>query len=94
MLYDVIIIGAGVSGLAAAKKLIDENREVLVLEARNRLGGRICTDRSLGFPLDLGASWMHDLPNNIIAKQNSLFNIQLFVYPSGYQLIECVIKQI
>lgn len=80
MVYEVIIIGAGVSGLSAAKKLQEENRNILVLEARNRIGGRISTDRSLGFPIDLGASWAHDLPNNIIAKQPTAFNIQLLPY--------------
>lgn len=80
MRYDVVIIGAGVSGLAAAKKLIEGNKNVLVIEARDRIGGRILTDRNLGFPIDLGASWAHDLPNNFIAKQPTAFNIQLLPY--------------
>ena len=59
MIHDVIIIGAGVSGLAAAQKLLQQGLNVLVLEARDRLGGRIHTDRRLGFPVNLGASWLH-----------------------------------
>ena len=43
-IYDVIIIGAGISGLAAADYLIDHGNEVLVLEARDRIGGRIWLD--------------------------------------------------
>lgn len=80
MIYDVIIVGAGVSGLAAAKKLSERNMRVLVIEARDRIGGRIYTDRSLGFPIDLGASWAHDLPNNIIANQKTAFNIELLPF--------------
>lgn len=71
MIYDVIVIGAGLSGLSAAKKLLQENKTVLVLEARNRLGGRIYTNRDFGIPVDLGASWAHDLPNNQLAKEFS-----------------------
>lgn len=59
--YDnqVIIIGAGISGLAAAQKLAEKNIKVLILEGRDRIGGRIWTDKSLGFPFDMGAGWIH-----------------------------------
>ncbi|MEO1748071.1 MAG: FAD-dependent oxidoreductase [Pseudomonadota bacterium] len=60
------IIGAGISGLAAAKHLSDEGKEVTVVEARDRIGGRIWTDFSLGLPLDLGASWIHGIEDNPI----------------------------
>jgi monoamine oxidase len=55
----VIIVGAGIAGLAAAKDLQDSGYSVIVLEANNRIGGRIYTDRSLGFPLEIGANWIH-----------------------------------
>jgi monoamine oxidase len=55
----VIVIGAGIAGIAAAVDLQDAGFNVVVLEARNRIGGRIWTDRRWGFPLDLGASWIH-----------------------------------
>lgn len=54
----VIVIGAGASGLAAARRLHDAGARVTVLEARDRLGGRIWTDRTLGTPVDLGAAWI------------------------------------
>jgi monoamine oxidase len=62
---DVVIIGAGVAGLAAAQLLQQEGWSVIVLEARDRIGGRIWTNRSLeGLPLDLGASWIHGVRGN------------------------------
>lgn len=62
----VLVVGAGIAGLAAAKELHDKGYEVVVLEARNRIGGRIHTDRSTGIPLDLGASWIHGTDDNPI----------------------------
>ena len=61
---EVLVIGAGMSGLAAARTLADKGVSVIVLEARDRIGGRTWTDSSLGIPLDLGASWIHGIKNN------------------------------
>ena len=67
------IIGAGASGLAAAYILMEEGLDVTVIEARDRIGGRIWTDTSLGLPLDLGASWIHGVRGNpLTALANSL----------------------
>ena len=56
---DVLVIGAGVAGLAAARTLMAANRSVLVVEARDRIGGRVVTDSAtFGFPVDLGAQWL------------------------------------
>ncbi|KAK1576441.1 hypothetical protein Q3G72_013866 [Acer saccharum] len=56
-LPSVIVIGGGISGLAAARVLYDASFKVMLLESRDRLGGRIHTDYSFGCPVDMGASW-------------------------------------
>jgi len=55
----VVIIGAGIAGLGAARFFKDREVEVILLEAQERVGGRLRTDRSLGIPFDEGASWIH-----------------------------------
>lgn len=57
-MHDTIIIGAGAAGLAAAQALAAAGRSTLVVEARDRLGGRIHTDRTRG-PVELGAEFIH-----------------------------------
>lgn len=64
----VIVIGAGIAGLAAARKLQSSGLKVMVLEAQNRIGGRIKTDRSLGVAFDQGASWIHGPRGNPVTK--------------------------
>ncbi|TID31125.1 hypothetical protein CANINC_000277 [Pichia inconspicua] len=60
----VIIVGAGISGLKAAKDLNERGVSTLVLEARDRIGGRIYTDRSTTHHYDFGASWFHATMEN------------------------------
>ncbi len=63
----ILIIGAGIAGLAAARSLHDSGYAVTVLEARDRIGGRVWTDHAWpGIPLDLGASWIHGINGNPI----------------------------
>ena len=80
---DVIIIGAGISGIAAARALKAKGYNVLILEARNRVGGRIWTDNSLGTPLDLGASWIHGINNNPIKQLADQFALKTL--PVNYE---------
>jgi monoamine oxidase len=62
--YDVIVVGAGLSGLTTAKDLIRVGRKVLVLEATDKIGGRAVTDSSFDVPIDLGAAWLHGADSN------------------------------
>jgi monoamine oxidase len=59
--YDVIVVGAGVAGLAAARVLSDSGRRVAVVEARDRIGGRLLSVHG-EIPIELGAEFIHGLP--------------------------------
>jgi monoamine oxidase len=64
----VLVLGAGMAGLAAARALSARGFAVTVLEARDRIGGRIWTDRRWAdAPLDLGAAWIHGTTRNEVA---------------------------
>ncbi|MBK8784235.1 MAG: FAD-dependent oxidoreductase [Anaerolineales bacterium] len=79
----VLVIGAGMSGLAAARTLMDKGVSVIVLEARDRIGGRTWTDSSLGLPLDLGASWIHGIKNNPMTELAKRFGAD--TAPTDYE---------
>lgn len=55
----ILIIGAGMAGLSAARALKARGFDVEVLEARSRYGGRIHTISKMGVPVDMGATWIH-----------------------------------
>ena len=61
---DVIVIGAGIAGLVAASDLAEAGLSVIILEARERIGGRIfsCKDAQQQFPIELGAEFIHGRP--------------------------------
>lgn len=62
---EVVIVGAGAAGIAAAQVLIKGGRRVQVLEAAPRIGGRAFTDTAtFGFPFDRGAAWLHRFDKN------------------------------
>ena len=62
---DVAVIGAGAAGIGAARRLHEAGAvSVLVLEARDRVGGRVNTIEPAGFPLDRGAEWLHSADRN------------------------------
>src|SRR5258707_13317300 len=70
---DVIVVGAGAAGLAAAAELAQAGRTVLVLEARERIGGRCWTRREPGLavPIELGAEFIHgaaEVTHALLAK--------------------------
>jgi monoamine oxidase len=63
---DVVVIGAGMAGLAAARTLAEAGRGVILLEARDRVGGRIYTLPGEQLPIELGAEFIHGLPEDLI----------------------------
>ncbi len=65
--YDVVVIGAGMAGLTAARSLVDAGLRVLVLEAQNRIGGRILTKHIRGEAIELGAEFIHGRPAELWA---------------------------
>jgi len=65
---DVVIVGSGSAGIAAARRLLASGLSVTILEARGRIGGRTHTRRFKGHPLDLGAHWLHAGPINPLVK--------------------------
>lgn len=74
---DIIVIGAGIAGLAAARSLHSQGVRVTVLEARDRIGGRLWTHKStFSTPVDLGGSWIHGSgggnPLTRIAKEHNI----------------------
>lgn len=80
---DVIVVGAGVSGLAAARALAQGGRRVVVLEARDRIGGRTWTNDALGVPVDLGASWIHGVEGNPLWALAPAFGIETVEFTVG-----------
>jgi monoamine oxidase len=56
---DIVIVGAGMAGLTAARALAEAGLRVLVIEAQERIGGRILTEHVGGEALELGAEFIH-----------------------------------
>src|SRR2546421_1991106 len=66
---DIVVIGAGAAGIAAARRVMAANRSVIVVEAAGQIGGRCLTDTAtFEVPFDRGARWMHNPDTNPMVK--------------------------
>tara|TARA_Y100000590_G_scaffold469001_1_gene654334 strand:- start:2272 stop:3627 length:1356 start_codon:yes stop_codon:yes gene_type:complete len=89
---DVIVIGAGVSGLAATEYLLQKGKSVVCIEANNRIGGRCYTDNSFfGVPYDLGAHWITNNKTNPYVhywKENNIKGLNLYEEKDHYTVYD------
>lgn len=81
----VIVVGAGISGLRAASVLRRHGLDVVILEARGRIGGRICASSQPGKTRDLGAAWMHETSQNRLVKLVPKLGVEYY-YDDGAPL--------
>lgn len=65
---DVLVVGGGIAGLITARELSRTGMRVTVLEARDRLGGRVWTDHRLGRNLEIGGTWLHWVQPHVWAE--------------------------
>ncbi|HEV7877755.1 flavin monoamine oxidase family protein [Bradyrhizobium sp.] len=84
---DVVVIGAGAAGIAAARRVMAANRKVIVLEATARVGGRCLTDATtFEVPFDRGARWMHNPDTNPMIRLARGVGLELVPAPLGQKI--------
>jgi monoamine oxidase len=84
---DTIVVGAGVAGVTAARLLASAGQRVVVLEARDRVGGRVWTHRDGEHVTDLGASWIHGIRDSPVAAAAEAFGMRMVEFTvGGYQV--------
>ncbi len=84
---DIVVIGAGAAGIAAARRIMAANRKVIVVEAANQIGGRCQTDTtSFDVPFDRGARWMHNPETNPMIKLARTAGLEITTAPSGQKI--------
>lgn len=84
---EIIIIGAGISGLAAASRLHSAGFHIKILEARNRIGGRIWTEKPWeNTAIDLGASWIHGNSGNPVAELAQQYQLETTVFDTSVSM--------
>ena len=81
---DIVVIGAGAAGIAAARRIVAAGRKVVVLEAASQAGGRCITDSStFDVPFDRGARWIHNPETNPMIRLGRAAGLEIMPAPSG-----------
>ena len=84
---DIVVVGAGAAGIAAARRIMAANRKVIVVEASNQIGGRCQTDAStFDVPFDRGARWMHNPETNPMIKLARSAGLEIATAPQGQKI--------
>lgn len=86
----VLVVGAGMAGVAAARVLQDAGRATTVLEGRDRIGGRVWTDTTLGPAVDLGASWVHGVTGNPLVALAAEAGVELVPFDQEDEVVRRV----
>ncbi|AGZ52683.1 flavin monoamine oxidase family protein [Mycobacterium kansasii] len=84
---DVVIVGAGFAGLAAARDLAGQGHDVLVFEGRDRVGGRSLTGNVAGLPADMGGTFVGPTQNQVLALADELRVPTIPTYHDGRNVI-------
>ena len=84
---DVVVIGAGAAGIAAARRIMAANRKVIVIEASGQAGGRCVTDTTtFDIPFDRGARWLHNPDTNPMVRLARGAGLDLSASPAGQKI--------
>jgi monoamine oxidase len=84
---DIVVIGAGAAGIAAARRIIAAGRKVIVVEAANEIGGRCLTDSTtFDVPVDRGARWLHNPDANPLVRLARALALEMVVAPVGQKI--------
>ncbi|MCA6107535.1 flavin monoamine oxidase family protein [Bradyrhizobium cenepequi] len=84
---DIVVIGAGAAGIAAARRVLAAGRKVIVLEAASQIGGRCQTDSStFEVPFDRGARWTHNPETNPMIRLARTAGLELMPAPAGEKI--------
>ena len=81
--HDTIVVGAGIAGLTAARLLTRAGQRVVILEARDRIGGRVHTQRTADTVTDLGASWIHGIDDAPLYAVTQAFGMRTVEFTLG-----------
>ncbi len=84
---DIVVIGAGAAGIAAARRIMAANRRVVVIEAAGQIGGRCITDTTtFDVPFDRGARWMHNPETNPMIRLARSAGLDVLPAPAGQKI--------